>query len=219
MKLTKKLLVTIGLSVTMILGNIIPAVAADGNSNIPKILAHDSKIVTINEKKLEINKIPELKVGKENAVELKEGDVYKEYIDGKILLHVVSVKPIIKTGYNIQDTQYGVSYTVNDYYQFTYMGTAELDTNWYTSGGNVTNITNYGWGSCPSYQWPDYWTNDGSSAYIVPGSPTQAISWANLTDHYSFLGYSVYHRTYHLQTNVNGNGGYSNSYYIYSEGY
>ncbi|ACL21283.1 hypothetical protein DesLBE_0061 [Desulfitobacterium sp. LBE] len=207
MRINKNLFFSLGLSIMLILAVIVPAVSAQTIDQQPLTLAHDDKSVIIDGQRLEIDKIPEIKRGAK--VEVKDSSVYKETIDGKLMLHVIKINEVNHGAFSTQDTKCVHSYTVNDYYDHTYMGTAELDTTWFISGGNITGINNHGWGTVPDYQWPDEWTNDGSDAYVIPGDPTQGVSYAYLTDHYSLLGFPVDHTTYYLETDVNGIGGYT----------
>ncbi|MFZ3131095.1 MAG: hypothetical protein WA125_08350 [Desulfosporosinus sp.] len=148
MKTAKKMFIAVGLSVITLLGalgiTLAPVNAATEklSNNGPLEFVQEGKNVTIEGKVFGIDKIPVIKEGEENAVEIKDLDVYKEIIDGKVMLHVFSVKPVTELGYSVQDVYHSYAYGINDYYDGTYMGTAELDTTWYTSGGNVTGITN-----------------------------------------------------------------------------
>lgn len=139
--------------------------------------------------------------------------------NGKTLIHefITHTTEIIDPSGKNVDPQH--SYTVNNYESQTgiYCGTVELDTTWYISGGQITSWSNNIWGSVPNYQLPDYWSSDNKDVYYA-GSTSQAVSWGQATLHHIEVlsGVEVGRITYHLETDINGNGGYTDSFYIAS---
>ena len=222
LKFNRKLLTTLGLSIALLLQSIVPVMAQTSVEDNPKQLIHDNKKVTIEGKEFDIANIPEVKEGQKYDLNNEGVTVLKETINDKIMLHVIKVEYSNEAGLSAQATSnldfstqansYTVNYTVQDWYDWTMVGTAELDTTWYTGNGEVTEITHHGWGSVPIIQLPSYWSNDGSDAYIRPDNRSEALSYAYLTDHYILGGVPVGYTTYYLETDVNSNGGYNNRY-------
>jgi len=185
------------------------------------------KTIVLNGTSVDVQTIPEIKTGQ--VVETKGTTLLKEVInpDGTYIVHEVVSKDLPKSEITeatvmaiASDVYNGHSYAVNDYFMDgTYLGTIELDTIWYTNAGYITSKSNNCWGSIPYYQLPDYWNNITRDFYTYNNN-TEGTSWGQGTDNYVlppvmwYIGY----RTFHLQTNVNGSGGYSDSYYIAAEG-
>jgi len=209
MKKTSKFLITMLVAAATLISSALPAFAVDTpQQKGPLHFARNGNQVVVEGVDYEVDKIPELKVGEKVKVNTKDKgqSVFKQTIDGKEIISVITTKPIKDTGYSVQDSTWGYSLTMNDYYDNTYMGTGELDTTWYTNSGKVTGITNRGWGSVPAIQWPDKWTCDTIDKYVYPGDPYHGLSYAYLTDHYYILGFPVNHSTYYFESVVDGYG-------------